>query len=263
MLKNNLVILNNELGVNNHKDKKMRTDILIEVEKTIINLEMNKYYYDGLFQKNNAYHNKLVAEQFDESQDYNQVKKVIQICFDDFNRFDDRIVIKFVMADLKRGLLEDKNVEKYHIILPNIKNKCYNNTELSRFEKELLLLIENNLDKLKSLVGDDKGLMKAVEKREKLSQDKKIIGLYDAEKMERYDRNCRLAYAEKIGIERGMAKGMKKGIEQGIEQGIVQGIVQGAINKQQEIAKSMLKDNFPIDTVMKYTGLSQEEIENL
>ena len=44
LLKNNMVILNNELGVSNHKDKKMRTDILIDVEKTIINLEMNNVY---------------------------------------------------------------------------------------------------------------------------------------------------------------------------------------------------------------------------
>ena len=89
--------------------------------------------------------------------------------------------------------------------------------------------------------------MKAIEKREKLSQDKKIIGLYDAEKMERYERNCRLAYAEKIGLEKGMEKGMELGANQ----------------KQLEIAKNMLKDDFPIETIMKYTNLSLEQLESL
>ena len=38
-----------------------------------------------------------------------------------------------------------------------------------------------------------------------------------------------------------------------------QGIEQKAI----EIAKSMLKDNMPVETISKYTGLSLEEIKEL
>jgi len=113
------------------------------------------------------------------------------------------------------------------------------------------LLKENNLDKLKSLVGDDKGLMEIFEKREKLSQDKKIIGLYDAEKMERYERNCRLAYAEKIGLEKGMKKGIKQGIEQGANQ------------KQLEIAKNMLSKGIPDELIISCTNLSLEELKTI
>jgi len=59
------------------------------------------------------------------------------------------------------------------------------------------LLKENNLDKLKSLVGDDKGLMEIFEKREKLSQDKKIIGLYDGEKENAFNKS---AVAEQVQL---------------------------------------------------------------
>ena len=38
---------------------------------------------------------------------------------------------------------------------------------------------------------------------------------------------------------------------------------EGEIKKQIEIAKNMLKDNLPIQTIIKYTGLSKEEIEKL
>ena len=40
----------------------------------------------------------------------------------------------------------------------------------------------------------------------------------------------------------------------------------GAAIRQEEkieIAKNMLKDNLPVETIVKYTGLSKEEIEKL
>lgn len=39
--------------------------------------------------------------------------------------------------------------------------------------------------------------------------------------------------------------------------------LEGEMKKQVEIAKNMLKDNLPITTIVKYTGLSKEEIEKL
>ena len=243
IIKDNMVILNNELSVENYKDKKMKTDILIEIVNNIVNIEINKYYYKGLFEKNSAYQNKILSEQFYSGKDYSDSKKIIQINFDEFECFDDRVIIKFLMMDPKRGMLESTNLEKYHVILPNLKKKCYNEAKLSKFEKELLLLIENNYDKLKSLVGDDKELMKAVEKREKLSKDKKIIGLYDGEKMEAYERNARLSYAEEIGLKKGMEKGMEKGIE--------------------KVAKNMLAKGISDELIISCTNLSLEELEAL
>jgi len=238
-LKNNMVILNNELEIENYKDKKMRTDILIKIEKSIINLEVNKYYYEGLFEKNNAYQNKLVSDQFYARLDYYEPKTVIQINFDDFNRFNERPIIKFEMADLERGLVEDENLVKYHIVLPNLRKLLYNKDNLSKFDKELLLLAENNSNKLKSLVGDDKGLMEIFEKREKLSQDKKIIGLYDGEKMDAYEERCKIAYAKKQGMEQGEQK------------------------KQQEIARNMLNNGISDELIISCTNLSLEELERL
>ena len=60
----NMVIINNELSIEHYNSKKMTTDILVEIEKNIINLELNRYYYDGLFNKNDAYYKKLMADQY-------------------------------------------------------------------------------------------------------------------------------------------------------------------------------------------------------
>ena len=46
-------------------------------------------------------------------------------------------------------------------------------------------------------------------------------------------------------------------------QGLSEGYDAGERNKQLEIAKNMLKDNIPIDIIMKYTNLTENEINNL
>ncbi len=45
--------------------------------------------------------------------------------------------------------------------------------------------------------------------------------------------------------------------------GKVVGIKEGEKNKAFEIAKQMLADNFPIGTIVKYSGLTEEEIKNI
>ena len=67
----------------------------------------------------------------------------------------------------------------------------------------------------------------------------------------------------KSGEEHGIKKGKKEGIEIGREQGIEIGKEQGIEQNKKEIANSMLKENIPIETIMKITKLSREEIEKL
>ena len=107
----------------------------------------------------------------------------------------------------------------------------------------------------------------AYDELERISRDTGIIGLYDAEKVERKVYNSKMNYAEKIGMEKGMQKvmekGIEKGIKQGIEQGIEQGLREGEHAKTIEIAKEMLKENIDINIIFKVTNLSISEINSL
>jgi predicted transposase/invertase (TIGR01784 family) len=58
-------------------------------------------------------------------------------------------------------------------------------------------------------------------------------------------------------------KAKNEGLKEGISQGITQGIQQGSQQAKIETAKNMLKDNLDIQTILKYTGLSIEEIKSL
>ncbi len=56
---------------------------------------------------------------------------------------------------------------------------------------------------------------------------------------------------------------MKKGKEEGKEEGRVEGRVEGEQLKAKETARRMLNDDFPVERIAKYTGLSQKEIKAL
>ena len=68
-------------------------------------------------------------------------------------------------------------------------------------------------------------------------------------------------YDTDIAVQRQEA--YEDGMEQGISQGIAQGITQGSHQKAIETAKNMLNDKLDIQTILKYTGLSIEEINAL
>ena len=79
---------------------------------------------------------------------------------------------------------------------------------------------------------------------------------------EQYDRNRRREGYEEgiaIGEKKGIAIGEKKGIAIGEKRGMQQGVQQTRI----ETARNMLKDGLPSDLIMKYTGISAQNLAKL
>ena len=70
---------------------------------------------------------------------------------------------------------------------------------------------------------------------------------YEASKMAYRDIKNSIDTAKQKGIEEGMKKGMAKGMNQ----------------KALDIARNMLADGVDINLIMKYSGLTQEQIEKL
>ena len=228
-----------ELKSSKQSNKVLKTDIIITVGNNIISLEMNKDYYEGLFIKNDMYSSRLKAEQLDEGNNYLSSKKIVEINLDNFHKFKgNKLKYEFMMREKDTHEIEHDYFKSYHIDLKYITDKCYNEDELSENDKRIIELLKifviNDYDELESLRGD-KNMDEAIDELEKLSQDEKIIGLYDANKVEEMVLNTRLLDAE------------KKGIEQGIE----------------KIAKTMLERNMNIDDISSITGLSIEEIKKI
>lgn len=58
-------------------------------------------------------------------------------------------------------------------------------------------------------------------------------------------------------------RGVMQGIEQGMERGREQGIEQGMELKQREIAKKLIIEQVPLETIMTATGLTADEVKDL
>ena len=57
----------------------------------------------------------------------------------------------------------------------------------------------------------------------------------------------------------GIAEGMEKGMKEGLEKGRAEGMNQRSL----DIARNMLADGVDLNLIMKYSGLTQEQIEKL
>ncbi|HIU39736.1 MAG TPA: Rpn family recombination-promoting nuclease/putative transposase [Candidatus Aphodocola excrementigallinarum] len=261
---NHLVFKNNEQQVTGVSEKKKITDMVVEIKDNIINLEMNKEYYEGLMDRNNEYISKIRESIILEGESYSDVPKIIQINFDNFNYYspDKRVVIKFEMRD-ENGLKEGVGTESYHVILPNAKEKYYNEGSKDELVRELVIMMAEKNEELEKLIKDNMELRKVGEKIVEISNDERLQGWYDEEEHQRKVRNSLVEGAIKKGWNKGKADGLKEGIKEGIKKGIEEGIKKGTLKKQKEIAKNLLKEGIDIKIISSSTGLSIDEIKKL
>ena len=70
-------------------------------------------------------------------------------------------------------------------------------------------------------------------------------------------------YMKEQAIAEGRAKGLAEGRAKGLAEGRAEGFEEGMEKAQYNMAKKMKADNVPYEIIVKYTGLSVEEIENI
>lgn len=252
-LKGNIRFKNVEHIKDEIKEKGKKSDLIIEIKGHILNLEMNSYL-DGTFDKNDRYIDKIKDGLVKEGDDYKNIikRKIIQINFDDFKLFDERIIVKFRMVDEERGIIrsdyvKNTEVEIYHVNLQNVRNLYYTKDSLSKFEKELLLMTLKNEKELTKISKGDKEMESVAKKISKISLDEELQGIYDKEEQEEFIKN-RIKYHATL---------------EGFEQGEKKGIEQGRVEEKIEIAKNMLKNNMNDEIIIELTGLSKEELSKL
>ena len=131
------------------------------------------------------------------------------------------------------------------IYVPNLRKKWYTKgmKSLSEEEKYILALVEMDLDKLNDLGGENI-MDEYVKEAEEVS--------FEGGVGEAYDKEWALR-------DQGYRDGLSQGKAEGKAEGKIEGFSQGKV----EIAKNMLKDNIPVESISKYTSLSIDEIKNL
>lgn len=88
-------------------------------------------------------------------------------------------------------------------------------------------------------------------------------GAYTDAQMEWYDEFWDAVRVEKTLVNSAVRKGLAQGIEQGLAQGIEQGMAQGMAQGIMSVARNLKSVGMPVEEIIKVTGLSAGEVEEL
>ena len=241
---------NVEHKIANALERKKVSDFIFKLPGYIINLECNRGYWDGLIERNDAYFCKIKGELLSKGEEYSKKIKVIQINFDIFDNFEECLgkenISTFYMKN-NENIVETETSEKIHINMMKSYNKYLNGEELTKLDKELVILMLDDYLEIKKLSEGDEELMEVAKRLYELTDNIDNIGLYDPEKRRKEEEALKIEYHSNIARE--------EGIEKGIEQ--------GAKEREKSIAKNLLNIGIPIKDVIKATGLSRKQIKSL
>ena len=242
---------NTEFVVSNALELGKRSDILFGIEGYVINYELNNKYSLATIIRNDNYLDKIKIDISNKNYSYNNMSKAIQINLNNFNHLNKKNVKEVFKSRDENGVVEDVKWEKYHLSFLQVYKKYKKGLELTKLEKEMLILRLRKIDEIDALAKGDVELMEVANELKRLSLDINTVGLYDeAEEMEKM-MNSLKAEGEMLGEKKGIKKGVKQGIKQ------------GASNEKKSIAKTMLKAGESVNKIMSYTGLSKKQITSL
>ena len=231
----NALFVGGEIPKNNKQEKGKISDVMCILKDVIIIIEINDSYYQNLFPKNSLYsYATLVSATSVNTEVY---KKVILVNIDSFNHF--KVKEPIIPFGTKYEELEEHDLyTSYHVILENITDTNYNiDKEVRKFGEFLSLKL--TIEELKEKYRGDEVYMDIARKVEKFMRDNNLVQYYDLEASHQYE------------IKDSYATGKNEGRKEGLQ------------TRSIEIAKNLLNDHLDIDKIMKYTGLTKQEIMKL
>ncbi len=259
-----VTFLNSENVGDVYTDRKAIFDVYCENEqgeKFIV--EMQNAYQTYFKDRSLFYATFPIREQAPKGADWNfKLKTVYVVALLNFNMNDEAFDKQDIIHNV--GLLERKTHREFNGSLK------FKYVEIAKFDKkpeELVSLNDKWLYVLKNLSRLDKQPKELQEKVfSKLFTEAKIARFSKAELREYEDslkayRDIKnsIDSAEEKGKAIGRAEGRAEGRVEGRAEGITEGMAKGKI----ETARNLLAMGIPINTIVKATGLTEEEIMSL
>ena len=219
--------------------------------ETIVIVEMQKEDRGDIDKRAIYYAGKVIGSSLERGEAYDQMKEVVVIC-----------ILNYEMTERKEYITEGVIVEnKYrkYIVIDGVK---YYFIELPKYRKEvkepknkleewLAFIDYERKEVLEMAIKNNELVKKAKFTYEYLTGDEAQKRLqYLREKAER-DEAAAKHYGIKIGRKEGEAIGEEKGRKEGKRETLT------------ETARKMLKDNLNKNIIIKYTGLTEKEIDKI
>ena len=245
-------------------DKKMTTDTLFKfANNTYVNIEVNTSLNKSTLIKNIQYIYRLILSQERIGEELNSVN-VIQVNIDLYSRkFMGGIINVYNLKNNLNGGIHPEAFTIIHIGLDKLFENPYNEDIDDWTRRFLNMLVSIDVKYTEELAGDYEDLKEVAKIMKEYSEDTSNLIYYNKKAMEESMRKTDLKFAKEEGISEGYTEGHAEGFNEGHTKGITEGINQGEIKKSLEIVKEMLKNNIKVDTIVKCTKLSKEEILKL
>ncbi len=261
-----LQILESEANKETFEDRFNRVDLkVMDSKKKIIIIEIQFERQFDFLQRILYGTSKAITEHMKETDPYSKVSKIISINILYFSLGDGEDYVyygktRFIgihnKAELKLSEKQKKafNVEEVSEIYPE-----YYLLEVTNFNNNATTPLDQWIYFLKNEeIKDDftaKGLLEA-----KTTLD--VLKMTDSERL-LYENYQKQLHQDASMYESHYLDGKIDGKKEGIEEGLKKGIEKGASEEKIKIAKEMLEDGFSIKKIIKYTGLTEEEIEKI
>lgn len=225
-------------------------------------VEMQVARTAGFEQRAQYYAAKAYSSQLNHSEQYTQLKEIIFVAITDFVMFPKKKDYKsdHVILDKVTYSRDLKDFSFTFLELPKFKK---NIDELSNIVEKWAYFFkhatETSADDLVKIIGDDDIIERAYDALDRFLWTDIEMNTYEAELKRARDEQAALDYK----LETAEAKGVEKGLVQGLEKGLVQGLVQGEKLAIYRVAKQMLQEGLPLETVAKITQLSLSELKGM
>ena len=205
----------------------------------------------------------LISKQLSRGDKYIRLQKSITIGLlnyelkelKDINKM--HTVWHFTEDEIKEKQLTD--LQELHIIDMTKAKKMYHKNPQDILAQWILFILDPNETEVQSLMSKNEELKQTNGKLEDISEDEDIRK--KAEILARWEREEK--WNRQSVYEHGKAEGKSEGKAEGLKEGEEKGISIGELQEKRKIAKSMLQENIPIETILKITGLSQEDLKEL
>ena len=244
--------LNSENVGDVYTDRKAIFDVYCENEhgeKFIV--EMQNAYQKHFKDRSLYYSTFPIKEQAPKGADWDfKLAHVYVVALLNFDMHDDAFDEDSISHDV--GLL-DKNTKRVF----NDK-LTFKYVEIAKFDKPL--------DRLRTVY--DKWLyalknLPRLTDRPKELRDRVFDRLFEEAEIARFSTQELKEYEDSLKAYRDIKNSLDTAMEQGFEKGCEVGRAEGITSQRLDTARSMLADGLPLEKIMRYTGLSKEEIDKL
>lgn len=239
-----------ELGVSNVSEKAKRLDLLVESEKETMLIELNT---EGISinKRNLMYFSKFYGTRVKVGESYNKDKNNYILINLSYNKKDNKKKREYYIQDEELK----KYVNNFIVIefnMDEITKECYDRMMKGKeIEYKYLAMLNLGKEELEKLSRSDSIVEEYMKKLEELNNDEVFIGPVRIEEDEKM--------IQKTLLEDVKNEGKNEGLEIGTKQGLEKGMYESKI----KIAKAMIKEQESIEKIIKYTSLTEDEIENL